>query len=414
MTISKKMIGIYLFLFYCSYRALISELLFDINPIVIIILFLAGGFNSIIKKGYKSFDSRFLILLIIFWCYVFLNGLFFYNLNTLIKGITQYILFVMPLFLIRLDKKKSIVGLFKYYVFLNIPNAVGSIIEYITGKYLLSTSHIQYVNEGVLRTAAFTGSMIELPLLLGISLIFCLYLYNECDKKKVYLVLGILNCIGMILTQSRGPIVAVLVSILTYYILNGSVKKYDKKIIRRIGIVIILFLIAYIFIFELGVLNDTGLQPFVERAKTVLVWTNNEYDHSNATRMNIWRYWIEQIKFHPVFGIGIGVTGSDRTVTMGVTESAILKRLVELGIVGTVLSFSLYFRFFKLANKKIFSNHFSKKEVLVVYSIFVMLVVEGLVLQIDEYFQATSVFWILAPLVLAPPIGDESYYLSNK
>lgn len=403
LTIKKKEFFLRLFLIYCSYRAFISEFFFDIQPIVIVFITLGGIFNFFSKKIYRRIDMKFMLFLTAFWTYILVNGIYFLGQDTFAKGVTQYILFLMPLFAFwGCVDELNFDSISAFLIYINLPNAVGSIYEGITGSYILSSSHSQFIIDNKIRTAAFIGDMISLPLVLGFSLLFCVYLYIKSKNKK-YIVYGVLNFIGIIASQSRGPLVAIVVAMVSYYLISGGYKNSRRnygKIFYRVFIVLLVAAMLYLIIVHTRILDNIGLSQVSERVKSIFAWENSERDHSNATRVFIWNKMLQLFLKNPMIGIGIGLTGSDISVTIGATESAILKRLVELGISGTFLNFLMLLRLLQCALKKVKMGDENCYIYAVVLASIVIIFVEGVVLQVDEYFAATSYMWCLASLLL--------------
>lgn len=409
MKIVKKNICVYLLLLYCSYRALIKCILFDLQPLVLILVCVFGILRFIKCRIYKEIDETFILLLGSFWIYIVLNGMFLFNADTFIKGLTQYILFMMPMFACwNLIDINSFDSYARFIIVVNIPNMLGGIYEGITGKYILSTSHVQYNLDGKIRTAAFTGDMIALPMILGMCVILCMYLRSKSKGKK-YVILGLLDLISILLTQSRGPLVATIIGMVFFFILtsnntSSSLFKSKKVLLRVISMCFVLMLLYFVII-KTSLLDSTPLAHFAWRMRTIFTWTNSENDHSNATRILIWMKWIDEFKARPLFGAGIGITGSDSLVTKGPTESAVLKRLVELGIVGTVLSFGMLSRIIVCSIKKIrdctTSRTANRNVYISVFSCVILIFIEGMVLQVDEYFIATTYMWSFLSVVLS-------------
>ena len=400
-----KEIGIELLLFYCSYRALISFLLFDFQPIVLVVTSLFAIYNILFKRTLTSLNRTIVIFLLLNWVYIIVNGLLFFKKETFIKGITQYILFLLIIFISCNGLQITIIKrLLKYLVFINIPNALGSIFETITKRYILPNSHYQFNDDGMIRTAAFNGDMIALPIILGICVMICIYYFSR-NKKLLYLSLSFLFFIAAVASQSRGPLVAIMVSlVITFIMYNNSKNKgsLSPTVIGRILSICLLFLLFYILVVETNIFSNTPLAHFAQRIRTIFVWDNSNGDHSNASRILIWGFWIKQFTLHPLLGQGIGVTGSDLDVTKGATESAVLKRLVELGAIGTVINITMLvliivhsINTIKRADEK------NKMLYCTIFSFLIMMCIEGLVLQIDEYYTATTVVWLFTPILFS-------------
>lgn len=214
---------------------------------------------------------------------------------------------------------------------------MGSIYESIVGKYILPNSHFQFLDDGNIRTAAFNGDMIALPVFLGISACYEFAHYLK-DKKHIRLLMVAVFMIGLFVTHSRGPLVGTCLGLAIIYLLDSKRrarhKGINKKIIVRIFAIAALGALAFFVIVYSPILDNTPLAYFAARVRTIFVWDNSNGDHSNATRVYLWRYFWNMFLHNFMFGIGIGSTGTDLAVTIGSTESGLIKRLVELGFGG--------------------------------------------------------------------------------
>ena len=410
---------IYFLLFICCYWGLIRDLTIDITPIVVVCLCLLTFLQFIKRVPFKIYPSSVMFFLMINWlCILLLGSIHNYNYDTFEKGITQYILF--PLVFIVAAKRASCINyqnLFRFISFINIPNLLGSFYEHISGNYILSTSHIQYLQDGAIRTAAFVGDMISLPLILGFCTLIVLY---KCitTKNPIYLFLSILYAAGTFISQSRGPFMAMVIGAIVMLILLSN-KNSTKSILGRNSVIAIIFITlllwyAYYLIVQTTILDNTVFAGFADRIRTIFIWDNSNGDASNATRVEIWINMFDMFLSNPWLGIGIGTTGSDRLVTIGATESALIKRLVELGLVGMTINLAMYFVMLRTALVNIRNTHDIKdKEIkIVLFSIVVVILIEGIVLQIDEYFPATTFMWIAMAYLCSR--SNNIYHLKMK
>lgn len=404
------MIFVYLLVLVCSYWGLIHYLTMDITPIVVVLLALTSAISFLKFTPFKKYTKEVIWAVILNWSLVIVMGLSInFNYDTFEKGITQYILF--PLVFISfcsIVQKVKFDKLFRFIIFINIPNLLGSFLEHSTGNYLLPTSHMQYIDGGVIRTAAFVGDMISLPLILGYCTIISVYLAIS-KRKIVYLVVAILYAASTFVSQSRGPFMATIIGVIIMFILMSNKKStnamFGKKTIFAIVIVALLLWLAYYIIVESTILDHTFLEDFAERIRTIFVWDNSNGDASNATRVEIWLNMYYLFLQNMWTGIGIGTTGSDRLVTIGATESAVFKRLVEIGIIGTASSVAMYIIMIRraLINIKNATSIKDKEEFIVLFSIVFVVFIEGFVLQIDEYFPATAFMWIAMSRLCVKP-----------
>lgn len=404
MKFKKSELYLLLLLLYCSFRATFEVFIPVIQTLILVLTLIIGSYKFLTR--YKYYSKTILGILIINYLYIIANGLFFWNLPTFEKGITHYIVFTLVLFLFadswdkfEIDRDLNIFSKF------NIINACGSIYEAIRGEYILPTSHVQFNDDGRIRTAAFNGDMIALPIILGICALIELYLFIK-DKKIHRLFLIFLYYIAILVTQSRGPLVGSVIGMVVFILfLNADKYKkriWNRKLKKRIAFLICIAALLYIIVVKSNILDGTSLEHFAIRMQSIFIWDNSNGDHSNATRVNLWKYYFEMIKEHPVFGIGIGKTGTDLDVTIGSTESGLVKRFVELGFVGAFINlFFLAVLEIKIVINLIRINGRKKMTALLSFCVSIIVLIEGIILQIDEYYTITTIYWLFVSLAIA-------------
>lgn len=99
---------------------------------------------------------------------------------------------------------------------------------------------------GLLRVEAGFGHPVYYGMYCSIMIFLCLYVYNYKNLKAVSFVCLLLNIISLLLTNSRGSILAVIITFLLTFFINGKKerKKYLKIIFGAILIVAILFVLS--------------------------------------------------------------------------------------------------------------------------------------------------------------------------
>ena len=128
-------------------------------------------------------------------------------------------------------------------------------------------------------------------------------------------------------------------------------------------------------------------------------WTG---DSANSARIDHWNWAIKYWKESPLFGHGACCTETRYSGYISVTESGFLKRLVELGLIGTVLQ---YLTMLIPLLKGI--NRYRRAEIggasILFFSILLAFFVEDLILQRYTGMEYTIISWtILSCLAYAP------------
>ena len=145
--------------------------------------------------------------------------------------------------------------------------------------------------------------------------------------------------IGIFCTSSRGPLLATLLgAFVMWFIYSKDNPLTQKKVIKWFAAGMFVFVcIIIINLTGLGVTKSTGNQ-FIDTAiqRTISATDTNEW--GNMARLTIWDRYLKIFRDNFWTGIGIAKTSSGvSSNTYGVTESGLLKRLVETGFIGTIL-----------------------------------------------------------------------------
>ena len=191
----------------------------------------------------------------------------------------------------------------------------------------------------------------------------------------------LIDLLGLYSSFSRGPWVSFFVAFILY---NLFVKESKKR--EHVILLVLLISVITLFQFESSLLF---------RITSILDFDDNK---SNALRLLYWWNAIDVFladNVNTIFGIGLGKTGG-HSIAMMVTESGILKRLVEGGI---ILFFTYYimiiyilFKVFKII--KSISNEYVKTNMMCVLCMMLLILTDDITLQITENFFISSVLWM--------------------
>lgn len=325
-----------------------SKMLWDKIPMIFEMLFLVMNFwfaiNFLQKYIIESKIDKLILGLAILWIYVLANAVVLDTKQQLMRALYEYVyysFFAMSLFYIY--SKVNVICSMKIISVWGIIISLLSWYEYLSKTYLLRDlsgyGNIGRAGQYGFRSAVFTRSFISHGVILGIFSLINIFLWYKLKKKR-YIIFSIFAYASILTTGSRGPLVAFSGAILVLYIFDAFyVKKIPFKKIRvqfTLGLLFILLLVLFSVDFKMP---DSTLSYFVFRIKNIVNWKG---DAGNAGRLLIWNNAIHDwFASSPLVGIGASQTGSWGTGSLGVTESGVLKRLCELGIVGVVINYSI-------------------------------------------------------------------------
>ena len=172
---------------------------------------------------------------------------------------------------------------------------------------------------------------------------------------------------------------------------NRDLRKYTS-------ILIIMVLICFLY-FVLTSSFKTGnatIDYFLTRTRATLNWTN---DAGNIGRINRWNWAISLYQQKKFTGIGPAKTGSWGEASMGVTESGILKRLCELGIIGCgmhyILVLSIVIGGIKVFLKKGTDIIHKKYELMLFFGILCSILINDITLQSTEETSISFLMWFI-------------------
>ena len=378
-----------------------SKMLWDKIPYIfewlfwLMILWNAG--NYICPLLQKRRINRYLIHIEMFIVYVLINGIMQDSTIVLIRSIYELIIYMMVmLYFLQVRKKINLLYCLKEIVIWGAIISVLTWFEYITKHYILTDlsgyGQILFVGNNGFRATVFSRSFLSHGIVLGIFTMIGLYIWYVSRKKR-YLILGMFAYSAILATGSRGPLVAFFVAIVFFYYYDVFlIRKKRIKKYRFIAVGIVLGLLI-ITILNLNVDPTTSsMSYFIYRIQNIFNWTG---DAGNVGRILIWKKSLNNwfVK-SPIFGIGPSKTGSWGDASLGVTESGILKRLCELGMVGTLMFYSLIFYIIRKSTK--IKNKGNKKEMALWLSIFLGIFINDITVQSTEEIMVA--FWLWCSL----------------
>lgn len=327
--------------------------------------------------------------------YVLINGFFKDNTDQFNRAIYEYIFYLMIAFsLMYFLKKSDIKSIVEHLAPVAFVVIILSWYECLTRTYIIANIGASYTLTTLgygFRATVFSRSYLCHGIVIGFFSIMFMYQYIESTNKK-YLLFSLISYFSILTTSSRGPFVSCTVGLSVMFMLNYLIK--NKSINKKMTfflIAIILITIVYLFL-QSGINTGNGaIDYFLKRVRSITNWTS---EGGNLGRIKLWNRTVEWFKESPVFGIGPSKTGSWGEASRGVTESGLLKRLCELGIVGFIIYYSLIVRIL-LIGKRIYGKlKIDEKRQFIMYiGIILLVLVNDLTLQSTEEIQ---VFFILS------------------
>ena len=262
-------------------------------------------------------------------------------------------------------------------------------LEYLTHHYLL-TNTIEYVNPTTFRTIVFSRTFLAHGMVITFFTLLAIYKYIT-EKKKLFLFLSIFFFLTIFTTGSRGPLVACLVGIYIMFFLyettryGFTLKKFIFLFLTIFGFIFVIFILLSDF--QVG---NSIVDYFLNRFRSILNWST---DDGNTGRISIWNYYFKIFKENFWLGVGPSQTGSwNLSGKYGVTESGILKRLCELGIIGALLHYMLVFNIFFMGIKKL-KNYKNDLNLIFYLSLFIAVFVDDITLQATEEIIVSYLMW---------------------
>lgn len=342
-----------------------NEIARDLMYIVLLIIGVLGIILGIIysfKKFYKNekfYIRKYLPLIIgiflLFWCvltsYFSINSnISFYGTNYRKEGLQTYFLYSGILLLgILLKNKKLLVKLFNKLIFVEI---IISIISLLNNSITYSLMYNQEPYTGIFSQFNHYGYY----LMFGILLSIFMFLNN---KKIIYLLTYSLLLYTLLLNDTFGCFLSILITLLLIIIYYIFIKKNLKKILPIICIFILICSVTKKdnynvvqknfnrFFYDVEVTNDAIKKINKINDKKKRTELLNNLNGIGTSRGTLWKYGIKYIIDHPIIGNGI-----ESTVLLyrydDINQSRPHNILIQFGIFTGIPGIILYILFIGL------------------------------------------------------------------
>ena len=338
----------FIVLLYVLMRPFLINYLFPQIKYIFLLIILLGLFVTFCTRKYiHEIGNKELLFLIISYVYILLNAYFIGGAELLTLSITSYILYTFPIIVFPLIKNKvDFIKLLKFLSWFGLVDAGISIIEFITRKQMFPMSGVEgevgtvtKAGAYIVRTYGLQGSYFILAEVLCFCGCAAFYLYRF-QKDRIYFFIWVIISIGILTTGSRGYYVSYFVGLVAMYLCESlfepSKKKNYKKVLSIFGMLIILVLILYFVLHSDFLTGNNDIDVVLRRIRMIADW---EGDSANVRRVQVWNWAIKYWKESILVGHGACSTDLRYSGYINVTESGVLKRLVELGIIGTILQY---------------------------------------------------------------------------
>ncbi len=272
------------------------------------------------------------ITFLVFSGYVLLNGILQDDFSQLARAIYEYIFYILIFFaMLWLLPQANLKKCLKIFAFWGLLIACLSWVEFFTKTLLIADPVENYLE---FRAIVFSRSFLTHGAVLGFFSLACMDIcYRE--RKPLWFVAGLFCYISILTTASRGPFVACGIGLILQFMLNAYIsRRHSWK--RFAASMLFLFAIIAVCVLMFGTFltGNELIDNALLRIRSIFNWTG---EAGNAGRLLLWENALNWWRSSPLIGIGPSQTGSWGDGSIGVTESGVLKRLAELGVVGFVI-----------------------------------------------------------------------------
>lgn len=388
--------------FICLLYVLMRPFLVNyVTPLYKYIFILLMVIGLIIALSHKMTRKRIgfieFSLCIAFYAYVLINA-FYYGGNELFGyAVERYVFYTIPVFIIAYyGNRIAWDKVLEFLVGFGIVDSAISIAEFITKKQMFPMAsrenNVEFITSAgtrIIRTYGLQGNYFLLAEILCVCGLASLHLFEMYSKKR-YLLGFLIISIGVLSTGSRGYYVSYSIAIAFMYIYNRRKKGMTVKSIIKFSALFILALVAvYILFFTKMTFGIDFVDSILFRIRMITDWTG---DSSNSARIEHWVNAIVRWKSSLLFGNGACCTDTRYSKYVAVTESGVLKRLVELGLIGTLLQYAtMFLPLIKGLKKARYGNEIPGGAFFI--SVIVCLLIEDIVLQRYTALEYTIIIW---------------------
>ena len=310
-------------------------------------------FGGAICGLYSIMRDRTTIPVVLFFslylCVIVFNAFTISNGDQRPVGLTEYLVYPLVFFamVFYMDPRERYSGAPVYYMIWGGYTSLLALLEYFLKTPILPDAatriYVFYDGSTAYRAVVFIGSPIILGLLLGGVLVCAIYYYSF-KKRRIALIIILLSIIGILCTGSRAPLVSSVFGILMMFFLQERNSGVSTKVVLCFLLVFVIFLVV-ILVFSFSPNLKTGIS-FLDNIISRFGSTFDRTEWGNKERLIRWAFYLNQFTKKPVTGYGVASTSaevlSNKNVTShGITtESGVIGRLVETGLIGTIFFYA--------------------------------------------------------------------------
>ena len=184
---------------------------------------------------------------------------------------------------------------------------------------------------------------------------------------------------------------AYVIGLLIIYISEAKHRHVSKtQLTKMVSICLGIIFLLWVLLGTNFTSGITEIDIILTRIRQIFEWSGED---ANTARLKHWEWALEQWKNSPIFGNGVCYTDTRYSKYVSVTESGLLKRLVELGIFGTLLQYATLL-YPLLRGIKQYRKSLVKDSMIIFFlSVIVCFFVEDLILQRYTELEYTIMMW---------------------
>lgn len=397
-------INLIVIIFICFPNFKLGSISLSMADIFIFILFIYLLSKAYIRRNTGKCE-KFKLLLILYSLMIIISILvsFFLGNNeyitSLLKGIkfiecTMIYIITSKFYIIKEDEVQKTIN------YMLISSIISSVIAIILFIIQIPTPQQMWISGRVLyRAAGVYGEATSLGNMMLISIIISTILLLKLNSKHTWIILIniLLNFIALLLSYSRGPIIALTV-VFILITLNEFINYKDFKILKY-------FIIIVCLILGLACFNESikfMIEMFVEqRIMPLLNISKGNFNDISSGRGNVWINNLEQFINLPIIYLLVG-TGYKVNINIdGIkffSDNNYISSLTQMGIFGFIIFLLINIQILKIIRLKINSNIY-KSIKLAIFFTWIGNMVQMLTVDSFTYNKQISVIFVLIAIV---------------
>lgn len=389
---------------YWDAKSLLQKYLFNGLMVFEILLY----FLTVLKNKKTTMKKDTTILYAFSIIYFSFSALAFSDQRVIVNGLYSYVYYQLLIFAwIFALRKLNIVKLFPVFEVIGIISSLLGVYEVMSGSLLLGGKAFgkSFGGSYVVRAVVFSGSFLTLGMFLAIIIIIAFYMYQS-QKRVRHLICMCICILGLFMTSSRGPMVATAVGLIVVYLFVDTAS-FKKRVQRVVSLIFIIVAVSFVFFLIANtVMKDNFYFSYLQmRLSSILDWTG---ESGNVGRVSRWNQFSQLFSQHWLFGTGIGSSGTRAAELIGAlnTESGVLKRLLELGVIGFTIYYSMIISVLQYGIRYYRRNIEKKPVIVVAFAVVTSILVEECIMQITETIMVSVLFWLFMGYIVLTSQGN--------